>query len=262
MRRTWCVPVAAFAIVGGSMLATSGASAATHAAPRAAHSTVQPGGLAQHLVSPFAAHGVSHATSSNWSGFAVHNGKYKSVSASWTEPSGQCSGTQGHDYASFWVGLDGYSTDSVEQTGTDTDCSGSTPKYYGWYEMFPAGSVNISKPMKAGDKISASVVFSGTSSFTLTLKDATAGWTATEHKSSSKVKRASAEVIIEAPSSQTGELPLADFGTVHFTASKVNGANIGTMKPTKITMVVGGKHLDKISALSGGANFSGTWLAS
>ncbi|HEX4061450.1 MAG TPA: G1 family glutamic endopeptidase [Streptosporangiaceae bacterium] len=246
------------------MLATTSAGAATHAAPRAAHSTVQPGGLAQHLVTPFGSHGISHATSSNWSGYAVHKGAgaYKSVSASWTEPSGKCSGTTGHDYASFWVGLDGYSTDSVEQTGSDTDCSGTTPKYYGWYEMFPAGSVNINKPMKAGDKISASVVFSGTSSFTLTLKDATAGWTATEHKSSTKVKRASAEVIIEAPSSETGELPLADFGTANFTASKVNGANIGTMKPTKITMVVSGKHLDKIGALSGGANFAGTWLAS
>jgi Peptidase A4 family len=262
MRRTWCVPVAAFAIVGGSMLATTSAGAATHAAPRAAHSVVQPGGLAQHLVSPFGAHGVTHATSSNWSGFAVHSSTYKSVSASWTEPTGKCSGTSGHDYASFWVGLDGYNTNSVEQTGSDTDCSGGSAKYYGWYEMYPAGSVNINKPMKAGDKMSASVVFSGTSSFTLTLKDATAGWTATEHKSSSSVKRGSAEVIIEAPSSETGELPLADFGTVHFTASKVNGADIGNLKPTKITMVDGGKHLDKISALSGGANFSGTWLAS
>jgi hypothetical protein len=258
MRRTWCVPVAAFAIVGGSMLATASAGAATHAA----HSTVQPGGVAQHLVSPFSAHGQTNATSSNWSGYAVHSGTYKSVSASWTEPTGKCSGSSGHDYASFWVGLDGYSTNSVEQTGTDTDCRSGSPVYYGWYEMFPKGSVNINKPMKPGDNISASVVFNGGGAFTLTLKDTTQGWTATENKSLASAKRGSAEVIIEAPSSQSGELPLADFGTAHFTASKVDGSNIGSLHPTKITMVIGSKHLDKISALSGGANFSGTWLAS
>ncbi|MGH3155520.1 MAG: G1 family glutamic endopeptidase, partial [Streptosporangiaceae bacterium] len=183
MRRTWCVPVAAFAIVGGSMLATAGASAATHPA----HSVVQPGGLAQHLVSPLSAHGKTNATSSNWSGYAAHTGTYKSVSASWTEPKGTCS--KGSGYASFWVGLDGYSSQSVEQTGTDTDCKGGSPKYYGWYEMYPAGSVNISKPMSPGDKISASVVFTGGSAFTLTLKDTTKGWSAVEHKTLSSAKR-------------------------------------------------------------------------
>jgi Peptidase A4 family len=259
MRRTWCVPVAAFAIVGGSMLATASAGAAT--APRAAHSVVQPGGLAQHLVSPFGAHGTN-VTSSNWSGYAVHSGTYKSVSASWIEPTGKCSGTSGHDYASFWVGLDGYSTDSVEQTGTDTDCNGGTPVYYGWYEMFPQVSHKVSDKVSPGDHMTASVTFSGTSSYTLKLTDTTKGWTFTKHETSTKDKRGSAEVIIEAPSSGTGELPLADFGKANFTASKVDGSNIGSLKPTKITMVDGGKQLDKISALSGGTNFSGTWLAS
>lgn len=260
MRSKWCAPVAAFAIVGGAMLATTGASAATHSAPKSVHSAVQPGGLAK-LTGGHGANANTNATSENWSGYAVHSGTYKSVSASWIEPTGKCSGS-GSQYSSFWVGLDGYSTDSVEQTGTDTDCHGGKPSYYGWYEMYPAGSVNISKPVSPGDHFSASVTFSGTSSFTLKLTDSTKGWTATENKTSTTVKRGSAEVIIEAPSSETGELPLADFGTVHFTASKVDGADIGTLKPTEITMKVGSKTLDKISALTGGAAFTATWLAS
>jgi hypothetical protein len=215
-----------------------------------------------HLTGPQAgALGVRHATSSNWSGYAVHAGTYNSVSASWIEPTGHCNGS-GAQYSSFWVGLDGYSTNSVEQTGTDTDCRSGRPTYYGWYEMFPAASKRLAHTVKPGDHLSASVTFNGGGKFTLKLTDSTQHWTATEHKSLASAKRGSAEIIIEAPSSQSGELPLADFGTVKFTASKVNGKSIGSLRPTKITMVIGGKHLDSVSALSSGTNFSGKWLAS
>src|SRR5262245_7033344 len=65
-------------------------------------------------------HRITNSTSSNWSGYAVTGGRYTSVSASWTEPSVSCSGTA---YSSFWVGLDGDTSGTVEQTGTDADCS-------------------------------------------------------------------------------------------------------------------------------------------
>jgi hypothetical protein len=255
MRGKWCVSVAAFALVGGSMLAATGAAQAS------THVTVRQGGQAMHLAGSHALAGIQHATSSNWSGYAVHTGTYSSVSASWTEPTGHCSGS-GAQYSSFWVGLDGYSTNSVEQTGTDTDCRGGSPVYYGWYEMFPAGSHRVSHTVKPGDKISAVVTFNGSGKFTLKLTDSTQKWTATENKTLASAKRGSAEIIIEAPSSQTGELPLADFGTVKVTSSMVDGKTIGSLKPTKITMVDGGKTLDSVSALSGGTSFSAKWLAS
>jgi len=43
---------------------------------------------------------------------------------SWVVPAGTCS--SGDQYASMWVGIDGYGTDTVEQTGTKTNCVGST----------------------------------------------------------------------------------------------------------------------------------------
>ena len=50
---------------------------------------------------------------------------------------------RGHTYAAFWVGLDGYTSKSVEQLGTDSDCTNvNSPSYYAWYEMYPAASVN------------------------------------------------------------------------------------------------------------------------
>ena len=74
-------------------------------------------------------HRITNSSSSNWSGYAVTGSRFTSVSASWTEPTARCSGTA---YSSFWVGLDGDTSNTVEQTGTDADCSGSAPQYYAW----------------------------------------------------------------------------------------------------------------------------------
>ena len=76
---------------------------------------------------------ISQSTSSNWSGYSAVNGRYTSVSANWTQPSASCTSTT--TYSSFWVGLDGDGSSTVEQTGTSADCSGGVPKYYAWYEM-------------------------------------------------------------------------------------------------------------------------------
>src|SRR5262249_15762449 len=111
------------------MLAAGGASAAVHPAPHAAVQGWNPGGVIDHVsgVAPAAA-GVLHADeSTNWSGYAVTGGTgaFTSISASWTEPTGTC--TSGQKFSSFWVGLDGFNSNSVEQTGSEVDCSGRTP---------------------------------------------------------------------------------------------------------------------------------------
>jgi Peptidase A4 family len=264
MSRRWSVPFAAIALVFGSVLAAAGASAATQA-PQATHiSAIQPGGTM--IRAGGARAQVSGArqttvTSTNWSGYASNGatGHYTSVSGSWTEPTGICNSKKAQ-YSSFWVGLDGYSSGSVEQTGTDVDCSHSTPHYYGWYEMYPAFPVNFSNPVHPGDHFNASVTFSGTSTFTLVLSDTTQGWNQTETINQSGLSRSSAECIVEAPSSGT-VLPLADFGTLNFTGCVSNGSAIGNQSPIQIIMVDNaGNQKDSISALSSGENFTATWL--
>ena len=151
----------------------------------------------------------------------------------------------------------------MEQTGTDVDCSGRTAVHYGWYEMYPAYPVNFANTVRPGDHLSASVNFSGSSTYTLVLKDTTQGWTQTVVKNQSGLARSSAEVIVEAPSSSSGVLPLADFGTVNLSGSLVNGSAIGNFNPTEIIMVdSSGAGKDTVSSLSGGENFSATWLRS
>ena len=201
----------------------------------------------------------STTQSTNWSGYAATGGSgaYTSVSGSWTEPTVTCSQTA---YSSFWVGLDGYNSNTVEQTGTDSDCSGSTPTYYAWYEMYPKFPVNLNKTVKPGDSMSASVTAGSNHSFTLVISDSTQHWTFQVTKKSSTAKRSSAEVIAEAPSSSGGVLPLADFGTVNFSNSKANGHAIGGFNPVEIVMVTStGTVKAQPSALSSGTAFSVTW---
>jgi hypothetical protein len=201
--------------------------------------------------------------STNWSGYAVKGAKgaYKSVAATWTEPKATCTSNK-NLYASFWVGLDGYSSDSVEQTGTDSDCNGTTPSYYGWYEMYPAYPVNFTNPVAVGDKFSASVTFSGTDTYTLVLTDITADWTKTIVKSQSGLDRSSAEVITEAPSSNSGVLPLADFGKVKYSSSTVNGTSLSTQSPIQIIMDdKAGNDKDSTSAIASSGKFHNTWIS-
>jgi hypothetical protein len=76
--------------------------------------------------------------------------------------------------------------------------------------------------------------------------------------------RSSAEVIIEAPccTASGGILNLTDFGTVNITGSLANGAAIGNAGGlTEIVMIDSeGRDRDSVSSLSGGENFSATWI--
>ena len=201
-------------------------------------------------------HRITNSTSTNWSGYAATGSKFTSVSASWTEPTAKCSGTA---YSSFWVGLDGDTSNTVEQTGTDADCSGSTPQYYAWYEMYPKFPVNLRGKVVPGDKLTASVTTNGSGSFTLTITDATQGWTNTTTARLKSAKLASAEVIAEAPSSSGGVLPLANFGTVGFTGATANGTSMDKLPNLDpITMQSGSTIKAQPSGISSGA-FSVAW---
>ena len=159
------------------------------------------------------------------------------------------------------MGLDGYNSSSVEQTGTDADCDSGSPDYYGWYEMYPADPVYFTNPVQPGDSMSASVTVSG-STYTITLTDSTEGWTQTEHETQSGLSDSSAEVITEAPSTESGPLPLADFGTVNYAGSTVNGESMASLSPTAIEMVgASGDQLDSTSGINGSGDFSNTWMA-
>jgi len=146
-----------------------------------------------------------------WSGYAVtgDNGSVTDVTASWTVPAiqGTCPST--NQYASFWVGIDGYSSNTVEQIGTDSDCQGGSPVYYAWYEFYPHFAYGVNMTVQPGDVISAEVRAGPRGLFTVTLTNVTRNQTFSTSAKAPSAKQSSAEWIVEAPYSG-GVLPLAD----------------------------------------------------
>ena len=259
MLRRWGILLAMVTLAVGTALTAGSASAAT--------TGFTPGGPI-HLVGTSSAHlrgAISHqAESTNWSGYAATTGTYTSVSASWTQPAGTCS--RGDQYAAFWVGLDGYTSSSVEQTGSEVDCVGRTAEYYAWYEMYPGPSENYSNTVRAGDHFNATVTYEGSNEFSLYIADTTQGWSHTTTASLAGAARSSAEVIVEAPccTASGGILPLTDFGTVSLTGSTANGSALGNAGGvTQIIMIDNaGRDKDTVSSLTSGENFTATWLRS
>ncbi|MET8627194.1 G1 family glutamic endopeptidase [Kitasatospora sp. NPDC004669] len=192
----------------------------------------------------------------NWGGYAATGSGFSSVSASWTEPSATCNST--NDLYAPWVGIDGYGSSTVEQTGVATDCSSGSPVNQAWYEMYPANPVYLSLssyPVSAGDHITASVTYAGSSRYTLKLTDSSRGWTYSTTKSLS-ARRTSAEVIIESP---TGSYP--DFGTLSFTSATVNGKSLGSSSPVALDPSSNGTYEARTGALgSSGTSFTETFL--
>jgi hypothetical protein len=244
--RHWAASALGTAILLGLILTPSSISGAV-----VSHdpSIFQPGGTEMP--------GLSNASKSlNWSGYASTNGPFSSVSASWVEPTGQCSSQ--NTFSSFWVGIDGDRSNTVEQLGTDVDCSGPTPVYYAWYEFFPSSSIQFPNPVRPGDTLSASVTASG-DNFTATISDVNAGWTQQVTEMVPTAQRFSAEVIAEAPSNSTTVLPLTDFGTVSFSHAMANNQTLSAVGAREIVMSTRHTVKARPSALRGGGNFSVTW---
>jgi hypothetical protein len=246
-RRLSVLALALVALLGLASMFTASASASVKAG--LVHAPVQ--GLRE----------GKNSTSTNWSGYANTGATFTDVKGSWTEPSATCSAGQ-TAYSSFWVGIDGDTTSTVEQTGTDADCSSGTPTYYAWYEMYPKFPVNLSNPVSPGDSFTAEVKYNGSGSFTLTIKDNSKGWSFSTNQTSRKAKLGSAEWIAEAPSSSGGVLPLANFGTVNFSNCTANGVSISSNpNPDEIVMETSsGTVKAQPSGLGGGGtSFSVTW---
>jgi len=170
-------------------------------------------------------------TSENWSGYAVTGAanSFTYAAGSWVVPAVTCASRKA-SYAAFWVGLDGYNSSTVEQTGTLAECDKEKPIYFAWYEFYPAALTTINTiTVTPGDVMSAWVSYAN-DEFTTWLEDVTTGVTFSISSAVTGAERSSAEWIAEAPSSSSGVLPLADFGTALFgtDSTGVAGTNCAT----------------------------------
>jgi hypothetical protein len=160
----------------------------------------------------------------NWSGFATYGDHFRFVSATYSIPSLNCAVSPDGSFDSQWVGLDGYTSATVEQVGTYAQCSGGTPSYFAFYEMYPSGSGAVSfSGVSPGDSISVNVFYSSSASkWNLTLRDnTTPGLNGISQSlscpSGSTCRNANAEVISEVPDGGPPAASLGDYGIVGFT---------------------------------------------
>jgi hypothetical protein len=222
------------------------------------------------------------ATSGNWSGYAAvacpacH---LRYAGTQFTIPSVNCAkstiGTSGYAFAAHWVGLDGFTSGTVEQTGVDAYCTSTTSPaaYFAWYEMYPLHPVAFAG-VSPGDAINASVYFNGTG-YQLNLTDiTTGGWFATTQPcpSGQTCQHTNAEVITEDPGGAVaGGYDLADFGQANYLNSQVTslagihgnyGPANGYWTPYTITMATGASIMASPGVTEGGTAWPVTWNAS
>jgi hypothetical protein len=207
---------------------------------------------------PGSVKGLTDVQSTNWSGYADTGSSFSKVSASWTEPSATCSGSA-TQLAAFWVGIDGYTSSSVEQDGTIIECYQGAAYQYTWWEMYPTNAVQIvGGTLAAGDAITSTVTRSGTT-YRLTVTDSThTANSFTETETCSSCANTSAEWIAEAPSGSSGVYPLADFGSwTASSASVTEGSTSGVISSFTDDQITMADTSGNIEALPGALNSSG-----
>jgi Peptidase A4 family len=266
-----CLPAAGMLLTFGTAAGASTAATPSAQAAANARALLHSLSVGQHSANQrVAGHaakikGLTQVQSSNWSGYADTGSSFSTVTSSWTEPTPSCSGRT-TSLAAFWVGIDGYSSDSVEQDGTLIECYLGTAYQYTWWEMYPTNDIQVvGSTLAAGDHIAASVVRSGTS-YTLKVTDSThSADSFSTTQTCSSCANSSAEWIAEAPSGSSGVYPLAHFSTwTASSATVTEGSTAGVISSftdDEITMVDSASRVEaQPGALnSSGNSFTVTW---
>ena len=191
--------------------------------------------------------------SSNWSGYADMGSGFSAVNGNWTVPTIGCTATT--SYSAHWIGIDGATSSTVEQDGTEADCSGGVASYDAWYEMYGDSAVNngsevelapSSYPVYPGDAMTASVSVANTV-WTLAISDAGSAahshnWQYSTNINYAGAAQSSAEWVVERPEIcylffGCSLTTLANFGSVTFTSA--TATDNGTTGPISAVSYVG-----------------------
>jgi len=213
--------------------------------------------------------GYEEDSTFNWSGYAVQSevGTFDNIRGSWTQPEVKCAQT-GTQVAAYWIGIDGFDSESVEQLGTGTACKNGKAVHYAWFEFYPAPAKIIQTVSVApDDQLSAEISAKG-QRFTMTIRNLTSGESFTTSRVMPNAPKASVEWITEAPSALNGAgLPLSNFGSVSFTGSSASregvsrDVRLSAWPSRQLTMVTpsGEVRANATSLSEDGQNFKVIW---
>jgi hypothetical protein len=178
---------------------------------------------------------------------------FSAVNGNWTVPTLSCTSTT--SYSAHWIGIDGANSSTVEQDGTEADCSGGVASYDAWYEMYGDNAVNNgsevelapnSYPVYPGDGMAASVSVAN-NVWTLAVSDAGSAahahnWQYSTNINYAGAAQSSAEWVVERPEIcyvffGCSLTTLANFGSVTFT--NASATDNGTNGPISAASYVG-----------------------
>ena len=183
--------------------------------------------------------------SSNWAGYAVAGGPYSSVGAQWTVPA--VSVSYRRSYSAQWVGIDGFTSRSLIQAGTEADYFNGATHYSAWWEILPAPAVTIrTLSVRPGDRMSVTITRVSSGRWRIVVKDARSGSYATTRAYTGSAS--SAEWIEEAPIVSGRTTLLAAHSTIVFDHASLDGGNPGLVSLDAGAMIRRGFLVDTPSA--------------
>ena len=218
----------------------------------------------------------------NWSGEVELGSNVTSVSASWKVPSVVPSASL--QFAATWIGIGGFTGTTLIQTGTIEVTATGRVGYAAWVEVLPQAAwtlTSLSTPggtpalvVAPGDVVNASVTFTTTDEWQVTIADTTAKWTYS-HSYRYSVTPTSADWVTERPTVYTSTAhktvlsDLAQYGSTRFShlESAQNGGVAGAPQSlTSVRMENGGAVISAPGPVSPadsptGETFTNSYLA-
>ncbi|KAE8413276.1 peptidase A4 family-domain-containing protein [Aspergillus pseudocaelatus] len=171
----------------------------------------------------------NYIINANWAGAVQEtapaaSATYSYVAATFTLPSvtptaASSSATQA---VSLWVGIDGATSgDAIWQAGVDIYVQNGQPSFAGWYEWYPANSVDIDLEFNFGDVVFTSVESTSNSEGVAVIENLTTGKNATVTASApaatATLTGQNAEWILEDLAVDGDGLTFVNFGEAAFT---------------------------------------------
>jgi hypothetical protein len=188
--------------------------------------------------------------SSVWAGYAITASTITTVTGTFTLPQVDCT-SYGRTDMAFWVGIDGFNTPTVEQTGVEAACGPDGLVYKPWYETFPQPAVYIDQSAAAGDHFTVTVQRAEPHTYALTLQDTTTPWTYTTTQTAQDDADATAEWIVE-----RGSRRVPSFDQVSFENCAADGKAIGTYDTATAVTLQGRTSLTPSALNASGNAFS------
>jgi len=193
----------------------------------------------------------------NWSGYVVvgEPDTVSAVNGSWVVAQGGCSSTVTTSVAE-WVGIDGYNSSTIEQTGTASICLNGEVSYFAFYEFNLNESVTISSvKVSAGDQINAGVSYDNRTNLFTSWIRSSGGGSNTSSEEVVSASRNSAEWIVERPEICNGQRcvlsQLADFGQASFDSSEPSRTRVEYATVGDSTLSLKSLHINALTIIDG-----------